>query len=250
MSFAICVVSIASIKKTPNHFAEMTSQLFFGETVQIVEMLEGGWLKIKTSFDNYDGYCQAIQVKQISENEFANATSCYTMEWSGLLQQDNEAIHLPFGSSLSSLLVNNRHLYKGKISDAVYLDFTEDNLRTTAFTFLNTSYLWGGKSVYGIDCSGFTQSVFKFFGIGLSRDAHQQSTQGTVVNFLQEAICGDLAFFDDEEGKIIHVGILLNPTEIIHSHGKVRIDTIDNFGIVNAYGQNRLHKLRLIKRFS
>jgi gamma-D-glutamyl-L-lysine dipeptidyl-peptidase len=250
MPFAICVVSIAPIRKTPNHFAEMTSQLLFGETIQIIEVLEGGWLKIKASFDSYDGYCQAIQVKQISDHEFANATSCYTMEWSGLLQQNTEAIHLPFGSSLSSSIVQNTSLYYGKISDVVYLDFTEDNLRAIAVTFLNTPYLWGGKSVYGIDCSGFTQSVFKFFGISLSRDANQQSTQGTVVNFLQEAICGDLAFFDDEDGKIIHVGILLNVNEIIHAHGKVKIDTIDNFGIVNAYGQNRVHKLRLIKRFS
>jgi gamma-D-glutamyl-L-lysine dipeptidyl-peptidase len=250
MTFAICTVAIAPIRKEPNHIAEMTSQLLFGETVQIIDEVTGGWLKIKTSFDNYDGYCQAIQVKLISEDDFANATSSYTMEWNGLLQQNNEVVYLPFGSSLSSLLVNEIHLYKGKISDAVYLDFVEDNVKAIAFTFLNTPYLWGGKSIYGIDCSGFTQSVFKFFGIGLSRDAHQQSTQGIIVNFLQEAICGDLAFFDDEDGKIIHVGILLSANEIIHAHGKVRIDAIDNFGIVNGYGKNRLHKLRLIKRFS
>ncbi len=250
MPFAICTVAIAPIRKQPSHLAEMTNQLLFGETMQIIEVLNDGWIKIITSLDDYDGYCQAIQVKIISEDEFVNNTSCYTMEWSGLLHQNNEVIYLPFGSALSSCIVKNAFFYKGKISNAVYINFTQDNLRTIAFTFLNTPYLWGGKSVYGIDCSGFTQSVFKFFGISLSRDAHQQSTQGTMVNFLQEAISGDLAFFDDEEGKIIHVGILLSTNEIIHAHGKVRVDGIDNFGIVNGYGQNRVHKLRVIKRFS
>jgi gamma-D-glutamyl-L-lysine dipeptidyl-peptidase len=249
MVFAICTVAVAPIRKLPNHVSEMTSQLLFGETMQVIEEVQDGWLKIKTSFDNYEGYCHAPQVKEITTSEFENYTTCLTLEWSGRLHINNEIMYLPMGSNLSSLLVNDTSAYHGKIDDAIYLDFNEETIRSIAFNFLNTPYLWGGKSVYGIDCSGFTQSVFKFFGIALCRDAQHQSTQGSVVNFLQEATCGDLAFFDDADGNIIHVGMLLNTTEILHAHGKVRVDAIDNFGIVNAYSQNRMHKLRLIKRF-
>ena len=122
-------------------------------------------------------------------------------------------------------------------------------IKQIAFTFLNSTYLWGGKSVFGIDCSGFTQSVYKFLNIHLLRDAEQQATQGYLVGFLQQAHCGDLAFFDDEEGRIIHVGMLLNDHEIIHAAGKVRIDKIDTEGIINADTGLRTQRLRIIKRY-
>ncbi len=109
--------------------------------------------------------------------------------------------------------------------------------------------MWGGKSVYGIDCSGFAQMAYKFLNVHLPRDAWQQAENGTVVNSLQESHCGDLAFFDNEMGNIIHVGILLNNHEIIHSSGKVRIDKIDSQGILNLETKQRTHKLRIIKRY-
>jgi cell wall-associated NlpC family hydrolase len=124
-----------------------------------------------------------------------------------------------------------------------------DAIKERAMPFLSTPYLWGGRSVFGIDCSGFTQMVFRFFNIPLLRDAYLQATQGDVVGFLQEARCGDLAFFDNAEGRITHVGILLNDQEIIHSSGNVRIDKIDNAGIINVETSVRTHKLRIIKRY-
>ena len=114
---------------------------------------------------------------------------------------------------------------------------------------LHTAYVWGGRSAFGIDCSGFTQLVFKSFGIVLFRDAYQQATQGEVVGFLQEAKTGDLAFFDNAEGRITHVGMLINEHEIIHASGKVRIDRIDSQGIVNVDTNERTHQLRIIKRY-
>lgn len=124
----------------------------------------------------------------------------------------------------------------------------EDSLKKISYTFINTSYLWGGRSVFGIDCSGFTQVVFKCLSIPLLRDASQQATQGDEVGFLQEGKSGDLAFFDNHAGRITHVGILLNENTIIHASGKVRVDTIDSLGIVNTDTGQRTHKLRLIKR--
>ncbi len=127
--------------------------------------------------------------------------------------------------------------------------FESRAIRKVAFTYLDVPYLWGAKSKLGIDCSGFSQQVYKEFGIQLPRDSYQQAEIGEVVGFLQEAKCGDLAFFDNEEGRITHVGIMLSSEEIIHASGKVRIDKIDNQGIINAETGARTHKLRIIKRY-
>jgi cell wall-associated NlpC family hydrolase len=116
-----------------------------------------------------------------------------------------------------------------------------------AFIYLNAPYLWGGKSPFGIDCSGFTQMVYKLNGLKLLRDAKQQATQGTVLNFVEEALPGDLAFFDNDEGNIIHVGIVLGNNKIIHASGCVRVDEFDHQGIFNADKKNYTHNLRLLK---
>lgn len=127
--------------------------------------------------------------------------------------------------------------------------FNAENLNQVARRYLDVPYLWGGKSLFGIDCSGFCQQVFRQFGIKLPRDAYQQVEHGEVVGFLQEVVCGDLAFFDNEEGRITHVGMMLNIHEIIHSSGKVRIDKIDHQGIINSETGVRTHQLRIIKRY-
>ncbi|MGF7230079.1 C40 family peptidase, partial [Arachidicoccus sp.] len=136
----------------------------------------------------------------------------------------------------------------GTVDYAKQLEFTEENIRKTAMTYLNTSYLWGGRSAFGLDCSGFTQQVFQYFNIQLPRDAYQQAGVGGSVGFLQECRCGDLAFFDNEEGRITHVGIMLDKENIIHASGKVRIDKIDAQGIVRLDTSLHTHKLRIIKR--
>ena len=109
-------------------------------------------------------------------------------------------------------------------------------------------YLWGGRSPFGIDCSGFMQSVYACIGVKLKRDAYQQAEMGSTIAFLQETKAGDLAFFDNEEGKITHVGMMLDNHTIIHASGKVRVDTIDSYGILNADDHQYSHTLRIIKR--
>lgn len=129
------------------------------------------------------------------------------------------------------------------------LPFEAPAIREAAMEYLEVPYLWGGRSRCGIDCSGFSQQVFRKFGIALPRDAWQQAEKGEGVGFLQEVQCGDLAFFDNEEGRITHVGIMLSPEEIIHASGKVRIDRIDHQGIVNTETGHRTHRLRIIRRY-
>jgi cell wall-associated NlpC family hydrolase len=119
---------------------------------------------------------------------------------------------------------------------------------STAYLLINAPYLWGGKNPFGIDCSGFTQIVYKLNGYKLPRDASQQVELGTPLSFVEEAEAGDLAFFDNEEGNIVHVGILLNNEQIIHASGSVRIDKYDHYGIFNKSLGKYSHSMRVIKR--
>jgi hypothetical protein len=167
-----------------------------------------------------------------------------------------EEIHEMEKLMVNSPLVNdavwNSNLinYKGKKYNPPGGKINKKNIKWISGKYLNTSYLWGGKSVFGIDCSGFTQSVYKFLNIYLPRDSWQQAELGDTVDHLHGTNCGDLCFFENEEGRITHVGLLLNNHTIIHSSGKVRIDKIDNVGIINSdTGQQRTHKIKLIKRY-
>ena len=138
-----------------------------------------------------------------------------------------------------------KHTFEGK---TISKKLPKKQLIDTAILYLNSPYLWGGKTPFGIDCSGFTQMVYKLNGYKLLRDASQQATQGEALSFIEESEPGDLAFFDNAEGVITHVGIIMEDNYIIHAHGKVRIDRIDHTGIFNSEARMHTHKLRVIKR--
>jgi cell wall-associated NlpC family hydrolase len=164
-------------------------------------------------------------------------------------------MHIPLGSSLDGMkkgrLWWNKTVirYKGKLVRPGKKKLDVRELEKLAFVFLNTPYLWGGKSVFGADCSGFTQTVFRFVDIPLLRDAWQQATMGEEVNSLKTVRRGDLAFFDNADGKITHVGIILNNKKIIHASGKVRVDKLMEEGIINGDTKQLTHRLKLIRRF-
>ena len=175
--------------------------------------------------------------------------------WVNEVDYNGHGMFVPMGSLLSAFKngkafwrKNSVH-FKGEIWNPAEVKITNKIIKQVAYKFLNTSYLWGGRSVFGIDCSGFTQMTYKFLNVHLPRDAWQQAEKGNCINFLQQAQCGDLAFFDNEAGNITHVGILLNAHEVIHSSGKVRVDKIDTQGILNLDTKQRTHTLRIIKRY-
>lgn len=233
----------------------MINQVLFGETMEVLEV-EKHWTKIKTLHDGYEGWVLSNQLAMIAEHE-ATAHSGWILSGSdNAIEIENSLMRVPMGSSLPAYKEGQGALgdlaYEYRGADVMSLDkvVVDTNfISKLALAWQNAPYLWGGRTLMGVDCSGFTQVVYKIYGVKLLRDAYQQALQGKVVDFLQEAVCGDLAFFDNEEGKIIHVGILLSSSEIIHAFGKVRIDTIDNAGIINRTTGLRTHQLRIIKRY-
>lgn len=255
MQYTVCCVPVSPVRAEPSHKSEMVTQQLFGERSVVLELAADNWAKIALKYDGYEGWCQVSHLSEIDEEHYANVDKAVTAGWVNEVDYNGHFMNVPMGSALSAFKngkafwrKNSVH-FKGEVWNPEEIKITPKLVRQLAYKFLNTSYLWGGKSVFGIDCSGFTQSTYKFLNVHLPRDAWQQAEKGEVVNFLQEAHCGDLAFFDNDEGKITHVGLLLNSDEIIHASGKVRVDKIDTQGILNLETKQRTHKLRIIKRF-
>ena len=254
MAFTVCMVPVAPMRKEAAHRSEMVSQLLFGE---IAELLEETTLfsRVRCLYDAYEGWCQKTQLAAIEPALFDEHNRLLTAEWSNTATINDQLIQLPLGTPLSifkkgmAIIGSNTITYTGKAHDPGAFLFSAEAIWNACMPYINTAYLWGGRSVFGIDCSGFVQQVFRFFNKHLPRDAWQQAEKGEMVGFLQEVQCGDLAFFDNEEGRITHVGLLLDEKTIIHASGKVRLDPIDNMGIVSSDTGERTHQLRIIKRY-
>lgn len=250
MMFVLCSVAVCPLRSDPSHRGEMVSQLLFGEAAEVLELTKD-FTKIRCLYDDYIGWVQTSQVVKIDRTIALRKPVSYTFRRNTTVTINGTEMYVPVGTPVfeEAGFANYSIQYSGDETLLFEPSFyTEDVVKMAALLYENVPYFWGGKSSFGMDCSGFVQQVTKLFGKILQRDAHQQATQGEVVHFLQEAQCGDLAFFDNEEGRIIHVGILFNNSEIIHASGKVRVDDIDSFGIVNRDTGQRTHKLRVIKR--
>jgi gamma-D-glutamyl-L-lysine dipeptidyl-peptidase len=250
--FGICNLSIIPLRFEPNDRSEITSQILFGEHFEIIDTNKQ-WSKIKLHYDDYEGWIDSKQFQFISKENYQNLSKEAIILNSDLVEylssSNGTLIPITLGASLSFL--NNQEiniqnlLFEGLKISGIKL---KSNLICTAYLYLNAPYLWGGKTPFGIDCSGFTQMVYKLNGYKLLRDASQQATQGEVLSFIEESEPGDLAFFDNENGDIIHVGIILENNYIIHASGKVRLDRLDHLGIYNAETNRHTHRLRVIKK--
>lgn len=254
--FGICNLSIVPCRAEPSDRSEMVTQLLFGEYFKILEEAPS-WIKIKIAFDGYECWIGAKQYAPLAGTAFMEYEKHKPVRTAELVQvviSDEEKFQVPIllGSRLplyeNSKFELNKAVYSYEGITNQHVETTRKSIVENAFLYLNTPYLWGGRSPFGIDCSGFTQLVFALSGLKLNRDAFQQAEHGETLSFLEEAEEGDLAFFDNEEGRIIHVGIVLKNNQIIHASGKVRVDSLDHEGIFNAEIQKYTHRLRLLKR--
>lgn len=256
--FAVCSVSVLPIRKEPAHRAEQVSQMLWGERAEVFTTDKNGWSYIRCEWDNYEGWVKDSQLVRIGIRLFRRRLHFINISTNDyLLNQQDKSLLSP-GSSLFLLIGKHINLntsivqFRGKKINLKKTTSSKDNVIKFSNIFIGTPYQWGGRSILGIDCSGFVQVVFKLMNIRLPRDAYQQAQKGESVGFLQEAKCGDLAFFNNEEGNINHVGILLDSQTIIHAtdtSGKVVIDSIDTIGIISRQLKKRTHQLRLIKRY-
>lgn len=252
MEYGICNLAVIPMRAEPNERSEQISQVLFGETFEILEWAEN-WVHIITNNDEYKGWIGRLlfaklddaAYKELQQNPPALTHRAVTQAWK---IKNNSVLYLPVGSSLSFLNGTACHIGSDRFEIIGQIG-EDDNIDIVAKTFINAPYLWGGRTHFGIDCSGFTQAVFKLKGIQLKRDASLQAEQGTLVNSLSEAKIGDLAFFNNAQGRITHVGMLLNREYIIHASGKVKIDTIDDKGIYSEELGQHTHQLCLIKRY-
>ncbi len=252
--YGICNLSIVPLRSEPLNTSEMINQVVFGEHFEVLEK-QKEWSKIRLSYDSFEGFIDNKQYKTISSENFKELSEnkkYYAGELIDFITDSNNNLTtipmgacLPFFSDNCFKIENETFLYEGVINTG---KLSKSDIIKIAYSFLNTPYLWGGKTPFGIDCSGFTQTVYKLCGYHLSRNITEQATQGEVLSFIEESEPGDLAFFDDDQGTITHVGIVMNDYSIIHAYGKVRIDKLDHSGIYNTETKKHTHKLRVIKR--
>ncbi|MDO4881225.1 MAG: C40 family peptidase [Capnocytophaga sp.] len=248
--FAICYLSIIPVRLEPSHKSEQVTQMLYGETCIITKKNNDGWCYVRIDFDNYEGWVNQKQLQLIDEityYEIKDTLPRYAADLFDFVQlSDNEddIQTITLGATVSNAPALG-HIFRGEIQQGV----SRKNLIKLAFQYLNAPYLWGGKTPLGIDCSGLTQMVYKLSGVALPRDASEQAKLGTHIQHLSDSEIGDLAFFNNDAGRITHTGIILGNGYIIHAHGKVRVDRINENGIFNLDNEEYTHKLRMIRRF-
>jgi gamma-D-glutamyl-L-lysine dipeptidyl-peptidase len=256
IEYGVCRLSLVSVRKEPSDKAEQVTQLLFGDHYHITEKSKDGkWLKILSYYDEYNGWIDAKQHHLITEdyyNYINQAEFKITTDITSSLLYNKSPVAILMGSIIP---ISSSELFKMEEQFAFNGDTKNvgqkrefEFLKAIAQKYVNAPYLWGGKSPFGIDCSGFTQMVFKICGYKLLRDSSQQALQGRAVKGLPEYLPGDLAFFNNTEGAITHVGILLDKDRIIHASGRVRVDNITEEGILNFETKIYTHQLSHIRR--
>jgi gamma-D-glutamyl-L-lysine dipeptidyl-peptidase len=247
----ICENIFVPLRVMPSHKSEMMSQIIFGERFNIIDK-SGTWIKIETLFDEYTGWIDTDHQQYTIDNEntqgkvLNRSLQCFKNDKTKIILEAGCEVYNPDFENKSFTIGKNIFKTESEFDKSFILP--EKSLTDTALKFLNSPYIWGGRISSGIDCSGLTQLVYKIHGISIPRDSNRQAEIGSIIDFFDDTVAGDLVFFDNERGKISHVGMILSRGLIIHASGRVRIDSIDHQGIYMQEIGKYSHRLRMIKR--
>jgi len=247
MKYGISELSIVPIRIEKNGASAMCSQLLYGEYFKVVEYKKKR-SRIRTIPDGCEGWVENRQIRPLSKKDFLALKNIkrtkLCADLVSFIEGENHLTPIVLGSRLNGLRLLKQH-FDGEI---VKFSVKKKALSSLALSYLNAPYLDGGKTPFGIDAPGLIQMVYRLYGKELPRTIVGQSKEGEVLSFIVESVQGDLAFFDNSEGELIHVGIMLEDHHIIHAYGKVRIDRIDHTGIFNREEKRYTHQLRMIKK--
>lgn len=247
MTYGIANLSIVSLRIEPSDTTELISQVLYGDLFKVLEKRKK-WSRIRLTYDRCEGWIennQYLEVLEADYNELIKAPQKLAADLIEFVTDEaQQLLTIPLGASVTALNYLN-HLFDGNYTSGKN---SKSNLLHTAFLYRNTPYLRGGKTPFGIDAAGLTQMVYKLNGFHLCRFVEQQAKQGEALSFIEESEPGDLAFFDNNDGQIEHVGIIMPDNYIIHAYGKVRVDRLDHSGIYNVDTNRHTHKLRVIKK--
>lgn len=255
----ICFHSFIPMRKEPDERSEMISQILYGESFTILELNEKlHYTRIKLDHDGYTGWIDSktyLPLKDTDREILHTGSLNVTHHPLTVLTSKNLSYSkiLGCGSTIYHTgnvvidLTKDEYIWTKKERNSITGDPRKALVRY-GLKLVNIPYLWGGRSSFGFDCSGLCQNLYKQVGISLPRDSGPQSLTGKTISFLDEAVPGDLAFFDNKQGTIIHTGMLLDQNRILHASGRVRIDRIDQQGIFNKELNRYTHRLRVIRR--
>lgn len=254
-TYGICSLSTISIHSKPNKRSEIVSQLLFGETFELVEE-DDSWVKISCLWDKFEGWISNKQFEEIDYKVVKKilANPAYSLEMSQPIVGKKYYLPVLMGSTLplydgiNLKLLKERFTFSGQTIQPLSIEPSQELVIKIARKYLYAPFMYGGRSPFGIDGAGLTQIVYKMIGIKLPRLAKEQALKGKLVDFINEVQVGDIAFFENLRGQIIHAGIILSETEVIHASGRVRIDRIDHYGIYNMESKRYTYKLRIVKR--
>ncbi len=258
LNFGICHISMIPILAKPIPYGAVVSQMLFGETCEVLEKKNKYWHKIKTDICETIGWVNTYQIAYISFDIYKKLQQniAISLEVSYPVFNGENSIYITLGSSLpqydgiSCMMPWSRFIYNGQAFQEGTMEITQDLFVKLARRFLFSPEMSAGRSPFGIDNVSFVHQVFRLFNINISRHIDKQIQYGEVVDFAQLSEVGDVAFFQDNEGNVCHVGIVIGQKEIVHVNGYVRIDKFDHNGIYNKDLKKYTHKLRIIKRIS
>lgn len=260
MNYGICALSAVPVRAEPTDRAELVTELLFGECYTVLQT-QGNWLRIEAAADKYQGWMDFKQHRPVSDSYFTAWGAQDHPRVLDVVQVVSSATtrqpitlgcRLPFFDGMTLKVGDDNQLFfNGTATNPGHANSPERQLallRKMGQHFMRAPYVWGGKNLFGIDCSGLMQTLFGLIGVQLPRDAKQQIALGAPVDFVTQAKAGDMAFFDNADGAIVHVGLVQDEGLILHASGEVRLDPLDHHGIFNRERQKYSHKLRLIKR--